>query len=200
MKPIVITLKPSIVAGLVIAIVVLTYGYITGGSQCQKAITFFVGAVAAGSTFLAAYFAGKAMNRSIRATEDNAKAEKMRLSYQILQTISNSVSSETKELLMKEIEDDTPKDTGKTDQYHRIKENTELNQAVIHVLGAFEDMAIAIKRGIADEEFLKDSMIVMIDIYFRAFRGYIFGLREEHKKENLYNELEDLHNKWNKTR
>ncbi len=199
MKPIVITIKPSIVALLLLLVLILTYAYCTGSDGCKQGITFFVAAMAAASTFLAAYFAGKAMNRSIRATEDNASSEKMRLSYQILQTISNSVSASTKALLMTEIDDDTPKDTGKTDQYHRIIQDAELNQAVIHVLGAFEDMAIAIKHQIADEQFLKDSMIIMIDIYFRAFRGYIIGLREEMKTEMLYNELEDLHKRWNKS-
>jgi hypothetical protein len=199
MKPITITLKPSMAWGIGIILALLTYAYSTGSVACQDGIKFFLGATGAASAFLAAYFAGKAMNRSIKATEGSAEIEKMRLSYQILQTIDQSMSPETKTLISKEIDDDSTQDTGNSDQYYRIKKDTALNQAVIHLLGAFEDMAIAIKHDIADEGFLKDSMIVMIETYFLGFRGYITGLRNDRKKQILYCELENLYNSWNKT-
>jgi|GEM_PF-3481719 len=198
-KEMTIRIKLTEGIGLSIIIVLLTIGFSIGSKECQEAIVYFTLAVGATGALLAAYFAGRALNRSIKATEDNSEAEKMRLSYQILQTLNVSISQENKKMIEEEVDDESTQDSGKTDQYHRIVKSVQLNQAVIHLLGSFEDMAIAIKRGIADEMFLKDSMVLMIDRYYRGFRGYILGLREVRKKENLYNELENLHSRWNKT-
>jgi len=136
----------------------------------------------------AAIFAGKAMAISRQNAKDTSNAQqamyeetlanqKVRFAYDMVQSLGDASSVRVREVLKKDIEDDSVNDSADESQYYRIVKDAQLNMRLIHVLGIFEDIAIAVRREIVDEQFVKDSICPMVIRYYDGFEGYIKGLR-----------------------
>lgn len=89
---------------------------------------------------------------------------------------------------------------GREEQFKLIESNPELRQQVYRLLGLFEDMAIAIKTGYADEQTLKLALREMACKYYSGFSPYILESRAVDKCANLYSEFESLKNAWSQNK
>ena len=117
----------------------------------------------------------------------------------MVQALSDASSVEVRDELQKDIDNPDYSDCADEKQYDRISQDPKLKVKLLQVLGIFEDISIAIRRGIVDEQFLKDSLRSMVLLYYHGFEGYIKGLRRKTSNPRYYLELENLKNEWNKT-
>jgi Domain of unknown function (DUF4760) len=91
----------------------------------------------------------------------------------------------------RDIENLTPKELA--DLLHN---NKDKYMAAILTLNFLENMALAVRHELADEEFLKDFFKLTIRFYFSALKAIVDMERKTFKSSQIFNEIEDLLGKW----
>ena len=79
-----------------------------------------------------------------------------------------------------------------------FKEKAKLRIATAFVLNFFEEMAIAIHLGVADEETLKRIFRTMVVGCYKDLSPWIGKRREKKKRLRIWVEFEDLYDSWKK--
>jgi hypothetical protein len=77
-----------------------------------------------------------------------------------------------------------------------LQNNKDKYMAAILTLNFLENMSLAIRHKLADEQFLKDFFKLTIRFYFSALKGIIDMERKTFKSNQIFNEIEDLLDKW----
>lgn len=80
----------------------------------------------------------------------------------------------------------------------KINEDVGLYDDVNHVLGMFEDMTIAIRKGYTDESMLHKSLASVVRNLHRDLLPYIVKLRIDEGDSLYYTEFEDLERCWSR--
>jgi len=148
----------------------------------------FVGTVFAVS--LAAYTAYHA-GKSFQSNETRKAQES---AYEFLHKFNETDTVRVRTILQPVIDGKA----AQLDQFNQIIGDKELWTNVIQILGIFEDIAIAISTGYADESTLYRSLSGMVPVFNNGLRGYILQLREKSGNATYYKELENLNDAWKK--
>lgn len=172
----------AVIATIVIAVFV---NYPARRPEIQFA-AFVFGASAA---IYSAYHAG--LNVRINLYRDRQKR-----SYEILDSF-NRVDSVTVRITVDEAMDkaETPSLVYKT-----IRSDPQKDAGVRHLLGVFEDLAIAVRSGYADEGVLYWSLNQLAVRYFDVFKPYIDEVRRDRRNQTLFIEFERLAAAWRTSR
>ena len=152
--------------------------------QHREGIKFIGWAMTVGIAVYTAFHAAKTFDYNIaRKKEESA--------YAFIALFNQDDTVDIRAVLEPEVGPDA-----EARQYDRIKADKNLRKQVILILGVFEDIAIAISTGYADESVLYRSISGMVPLYFEGLKGYINGLRKEADDPSLYRELEQLNDRW----
>ncbi len=79
-----------------------------------------------------------------------------------------------------------------------LRADPHKRSVVQDVLNHFEELALAVRRGIVDEAVLKDYFRFVVIDYFSVFEDWVRKLRAEARNPAGYAELEWLRDRWGK--
>jgi uncharacterized protein DUF4760 len=151
----------------------------------REGIKFVGTALAASITIYTAYHVGISYEESlIRRRQESA--------YNFLELLNTADSVAVRDLLSS-VADSAAAHKA---QYDKIVADASVRQKVMQILGIFEDIAIAIETGYADEETLFRSIQQMVPRFYDGFYGYISELRRVHGRDAYYSEFEKLRVAW----
>lgn len=170
----------AVVAG-VAALFIIAYVL----SPARRAeIQFAAFAVGAAAAIFSAYHAGITLRL-------NLYRDRQKRAYEILDTFNRVDSVETRVIMDEVIASDAPATAYKT-----ILADPQKHQSVRLILGVFEDLAIAVRTGYADEYVLFSSLQFAAAHYFDGLKPFIDGVRKEKNNKKFFIELERLVGAW----
>ena len=140
----------------------------------------------------AIYLAEERRTDEIARDTQRLKRERQVTSFQII----NALNGLDKVNVRRLVEDIKEKHLSKEQVYEEVTANTDLWKGVISILGEFEDLAIAVRMGYADERVLYDSLKYIAAQITDKLAGYIDVLRERRRDRELYVEIIELVRCW----
>ena|SRR3989442_6231698 len=181
-----IRVSSAIVIVVVGVALVTIYWLLRENEPYRKLFEFAAAAVVGGAAIYSAHLAAI----SLRA---NVSLEKQRNAYHILEVLNEGDLVEVKNMLDGIITQGIPE----SDVYRLITQKKERLDGTRRLLGAYEDMAIAIHTGYADGETILRSSGSSIIAYHNRLRGFIKDLRKSDDQfRNYYVDLEALIIDW----
>lgn len=182
-----VTIRISAALIIIVAVAGFIGAYWAVDDEDSRAVIEFAAkAVFGGAAIYSAYIAGTALWL-------NLIRDKQKIAHAFLDALNASDMVEAKLMLDKEI---TP-DTKPSDVYGLITTDPAKSTLARRLLGMYEDCAIAIQTGYADEDTLFISSGSSIIAYHDRLAPYIESLRTRSKQyRSYYVELEDLVNRW----
>jgi hypothetical protein len=170
------------VLALAVAGVVAAYDYLPGNRQD---LIFFVAVVASSAALYAAYFAGAALHATLEHQRQRLSIELDRDLHELDLTRLRSFLDEV-EL----------NESGQQQAYERILANDDLHAITRTMLNRFENIAVAIQVGAADELTLYFMIKSMVKFYYGHLHGYILHLRKAGDQPTAYVEVQKLARAW----
>jgi len=188
-KPWIIPIEIRITSSILISVVVITFvavDYILQRNDPQKVFDFSAQAVLAGAAIYSAYIAGIALWA-------NVEIEQQRNAFHILEELNRPDLVAAKNMLDLYLTDKV----SKSDCYQIINSDASKKDSARRLLGAYEDMTIAIRTKFADEETIRRSSGKSIIAYYDRLSGYVEHLRKEGPQfQFYYSEVEQLVLEW----
>lgn len=152
----------------------------------RQIIEFAAKALFGGAAIFSAYIAGTALWL-------NLIRDRQKVAHGILEDLNARDMVEAKVLLDREITGDTKP----AEVYDKFASDPHKAQLARRLLGMYEDCAIAIRTGYADEATIFHSSGSSIIAYYDRLRPYIAGVRQQAPQYCFYYiELENLVNHW----
>lgn len=148
----------------------------------RDTLEFGAAIVAGGMAIFGALFA------LLTVSANSAQARSVR-SLEIVDQLNKTEIVLARLALDKELDDTT-------DVYSRITQDLKRHANATHLLGVFEDLAQAIKAGVADEQVLHDSLGFMVPHYHDRLASFIAAERTVCGDDSLYENLEALVSHW----
>lgn len=154
--------------------------------QYKEDIKFAAAVIGGAAAIYTAYHAWATLR-------SNIKRDKQRRSFEIIDSFNELDRTRIRLFLQKNINASikSPEEI-----YKLLKEEKELEEGVVHLLGVLEDVSIAIQTDAADEEILFLSLRGIVIKTTKEFRGYIDYQRKNEDNNFYYIELEKLYDKW----
>ncbi|MEM9091940.1 MAG: DUF4760 domain-containing protein [Cyanobacteria bacterium P01_F01_bin.53] len=78
-----------------------------------------------------------------------------------------------------------------------MEDDKDLRIEVISTLSFLEEMALAVQKGLVNEEIIKEFFTDIVQDYMRIFESWIYQRRVEKAAPNLYSALRDIYSAWN---
>ncbi len=166
---------------------IATYALYLWLPQARNYIVFGAALVGGAATVYAAYYAASTLRVHV-------KRDMQSRSFQILASLNEHEAAKLRVFIEKEVAD---RRMSPDALYKRITEDTECLAVVTAVLGLYEDTAVAIQEGFADERTLYRSLDFVIPWTLRNLREYIDQERTRNYAPDLYIELQRLTESWN---
>jgi len=183
-----VTVRVSSVAVIVLIGLALTLGYsqIREGDNYRKVFEFAAAIVLGGSGVYSAYLAAIALRAGVLL-------ERQRNAYHILEILNEADLIAAKNMLDSLLTEAV----AEKDVYPLIAGNKEHLDRTRRLLGAYEDMAIAVHTGYADGETILRSSGSSVIAYHGRLRGFIRELRKSKEQfQNYYTDLDALVAEW----
>jgi len=96
-------------------------------------------------------------------------------------------------------ENDNGKIEREADGFCKMSKNgRKIRFAIINILNAYEKLAIGVYYKAIDEKMALDAMGLLIVRNYKLFKEYIKHHREKHNRQDAWEFLEWLYNRWNK--
>lgn len=183
------TWRPELTLRITVAALIAVFGiaFIVAFvlSDRRAEITFAAAVVAASAGIYSAYHAGMTLRV-------NLYRDRQKRSYEILDSFNRVDSVSVRVIVDSDMSGvDSPQTA-----YRTIVEDPQKHASIRHLLGLFEDLAIAIRTGYADEPVLFWSLQFAAVHYYDGLKRYIDGIRSARHNNNFYTEFEKLVGAW----
>ena len=180
-----INIQITIAVLLAVLSVAAILGFISWPSIRDELV--FAAAITGGAAAIySAYYIGATLRLSIIK-------EKQKMSYAILDHF-NRVDIN---IIRSTIDSLSSQQLSQKDVYERIVADHELHSSVRLLLGLIEDMSIAIRKDVVDEEILYISLSFVVPWTFSHLSSYIKEFRERYRVPSIYIETQRLAEAWN---
>jgi hypothetical protein len=187
---------------LLIAVVILTIVF----HLCNKwrdTMTFGIGAGALAAGALGAYYLGRGLSETIRQRSESISEQKTARSEQKIARAfefhrrwNDPALAQTKAIFREIIESGRAHVAEAVEQL--IQNDRAKRNAVVEILNFFEELAIAVHTGVADNDTLYRGFRGPLREYHATLRQWIEQHRSSKKRSTMWEELEKLVNEWNR--
>ena len=185
-----LSLSVGLAAALVVLGLVLAFAFLPS----HRALVIFLSASTGGAaTVTSAYYAAKALAATTIQNAEAIKTRKLLAAFEYIQRWNAPPFSETRKhfrALLAQVR-------GKSGEelWNVLSNDHEKRSVVLDVLNHFEELGLAVKKGILAEEVAKDYFELIVTDYFSVFHGWVEQLRTHHTYRGAYAQLEWLRNR-----
>ncbi|MBT9168451.1 MAG: hypothetical protein DDT19_01796 [Syntrophomonadaceae bacterium] len=167
---------------------ILSFIYFKDDKDAQAAIAFSVSIIVGIAVIYTAFYIGQSMKINLRR-------DMLKQSIEVINRVEGMEISKVRSFIRDELS------SGKISQtpeevYKMITADKDLCDAVITVLGYFEDISILIQKGYVEEELLYMSFCPTVPFYYKALEPYINKVREQRNDPSIYIEFTKLSTSW----
>jgi hypothetical protein len=176
---------PSVL--LIIAVAIVTFVF----HRCpawRETMTFAIAAGALSAGALAAYYIGRGLSQTIQQRSESLSQEKIARAFEFLRRWNDPSLLQIKANFREIIE------SGKAhvaEEVERVIQNDRAKKnAVVEILNFFEELAIAVHTGVADNDTLYRGFRGPLGEYYATLREWIQRHRSSKARSTMWEELE----------
>lgn len=177
-------------AVLMVVITLVAFALYLLFPEMRSHVIFAAALVGGSSAVYAAYYAASTLRVSV-------KRDMQARSFDILASLNEHQAAKLRVFIEKEVAN---RRLSPEALYDRITQDADCLAVVTTVLGLYEDTAVAIHEGFADERPLYRSLAFLVPWTLRQLREYIEEERKRGRAEDLYIDLQRLAEAWSNGR
>ena len=157
-------------------------------------VLFVAAALGGAASVTSAYYAAEALATTTRQNPEAIQRAKLLAAFQYIQRWNEPAFSETR----KQFRTLLAQVRGKPGEelWQLLSADHDKRSVVLDVLNHFEELGLAVKKGILDEDVAKEYFRFIVAEYYSVFQGWIEKLRAHHTYPGAYIEMQSLRDKW----